>query len=319
MLSDAGQYSAGAKSRDPGLPGEAGNGRVGVYPASGGNPVIGRFLSPDPFIQSPDFTQSYNNYSYCVNNPLKYFDASGFTYSNNDNESFGDPNHYTLEQMWAMVFGAMGYDLPPSLESGAAGRREKEEINDSKHKYRVVVLKDIYGKEKVFLIPFKESEKDDIIISSTSIGFAVSKELFYSSIFKTWMGANYQIYNLSFTGNGITGGRNAFGKSVSKAFGIAGNMLGVINYIRINEEARNGAIDKETARKEQIWNAVTTAGAQYGAAIGLGRFLSQIIISTDTYQFLKFQYWYNQAEKRFGPICDDNEYLWFNFLDNYGK
>jgi RHS repeat-associated protein len=43
-----------------------------------GNPVVGRFLSPDPFIQAPDFTQSFNRYSYCLNNPLKYSDPSGF-------------------------------------------------------------------------------------------------------------------------------------------------------------------------------------------------------------------------------------------------
>ena len=37
----------------------------------------GRFLSPDPYVQMPDFTQSYNRYSYCINNPLRYVDPSG--------------------------------------------------------------------------------------------------------------------------------------------------------------------------------------------------------------------------------------------------
>jgi hypothetical protein len=41
------------------------------------DPVIGRFLSPDPFIQSSDFTQNFNRYSYALNNPLKYTDPSG--------------------------------------------------------------------------------------------------------------------------------------------------------------------------------------------------------------------------------------------------
>jgi hypothetical protein len=27
-------------------------------------------LSPDPFVQAPDFTQSFNRYSYCMNNPV---------------------------------------------------------------------------------------------------------------------------------------------------------------------------------------------------------------------------------------------------------
>jgi RHS repeat-associated protein len=43
------------------------------------DPIIGRFLSPDPVIQTPDFTQNYNGYSYCFNNPLKYSDPSGYT------------------------------------------------------------------------------------------------------------------------------------------------------------------------------------------------------------------------------------------------
>jgi RHS repeat-associated protein len=47
------------------------------------DPVIGRFLSADPFIQAPENTQSPNRYSYVFNNPLSYTDPSGFL-------SFGD-------------------------------------------------------------------------------------------------------------------------------------------------------------------------------------------------------------------------------------
>lgn len=41
------------------------------------DPVIGRFLSPDPYIQMPDFTQNFNRYSYCLNNPLILLDETG--------------------------------------------------------------------------------------------------------------------------------------------------------------------------------------------------------------------------------------------------
>ena len=41
------------------------------------DPVIGRFFSPDNFVQIPEFSQSFNRYSYCLNNPLKYVDPSG--------------------------------------------------------------------------------------------------------------------------------------------------------------------------------------------------------------------------------------------------
>ncbi|MDP2722754.1 MAG: RHS repeat-associated core domain-containing protein [Bacteroidales bacterium] len=41
------------------------------------DPMLGRFLSPDNFVQSPDYTQNFNRYSYVMNNPLKYTDPSG--------------------------------------------------------------------------------------------------------------------------------------------------------------------------------------------------------------------------------------------------
>jgi hypothetical protein len=40
-------------------------------------PALGRFISLDPYVQMPDFTQNFNRYSYCLNNPLKYTDPSG--------------------------------------------------------------------------------------------------------------------------------------------------------------------------------------------------------------------------------------------------
>lgn len=41
------------------------------------DPVLGRFLSPDNYVQLPDFSQNFNRYSYCLNNPLKYVDPDG--------------------------------------------------------------------------------------------------------------------------------------------------------------------------------------------------------------------------------------------------
>ncbi len=44
------------------------------------DPEIGRMMSPDPLIQAPDNTQSYNAYSYVVNNPMRFTDPSGYSW-----------------------------------------------------------------------------------------------------------------------------------------------------------------------------------------------------------------------------------------------
>jgi hypothetical protein len=41
------------------------------------DPILGRMLRPDNFVQDPMFSQSYNRYSYAWNNPLSYTDPDG--------------------------------------------------------------------------------------------------------------------------------------------------------------------------------------------------------------------------------------------------
>lgn len=41
------------------------------------DPVLGRFLSPDPYVQLPGYANGFNRYAYCLNNPLVYTDPTG--------------------------------------------------------------------------------------------------------------------------------------------------------------------------------------------------------------------------------------------------
>lgn len=41
------------------------------------DPLLGRFLSPDPYVQVPYLSQNFNRYTYAMNNPLRFTDASG--------------------------------------------------------------------------------------------------------------------------------------------------------------------------------------------------------------------------------------------------
>jgi RHS repeat-associated protein len=42
------------------------------------DPVLGRFVSPDPFVPAPGNPQSLNRYSYVLNNPINLTDPSGY-------------------------------------------------------------------------------------------------------------------------------------------------------------------------------------------------------------------------------------------------
>ena len=44
------------------------------------DPELGRFIQPDTVIPDLSNPQSYNRYSYCVNNPLRYTDPTGHDY-----------------------------------------------------------------------------------------------------------------------------------------------------------------------------------------------------------------------------------------------
>jgi RHS repeat-associated protein len=44
------------------------------------DPLIGRFISADPYVQAPFSTQSHNRFSYVINNPASLIDPSGFVW-----------------------------------------------------------------------------------------------------------------------------------------------------------------------------------------------------------------------------------------------
>lgn len=91
------------------------------------DPAISRFLSADPYIQSPDNLQSYNRYSYGFNSPLNGTDPTGFNWASRwtrslhkmslypspsrvNNAIHNSPgqatiDHYILKNPWANQLG----------------------------------------------------------------------------------------------------------------------------------------------------------------------------------------------------------------------
>lgn len=82
------------------------------------DPVVGRFLSPDPVVQSPEFTQSLNRYAYCLNNPLSLVDPSGYSWFSRNWKSL-------VASAVGIVVGAVtlgtGTSIGIAIAAGAAG------------------------------------------------------------------------------------------------------------------------------------------------------------------------------------------------------
>jgi len=81
------------------------------------DPVLGRFLNADPVIQFPGFAQSYNSYSYVMNNPLRFTDPTGYTASMDAFTEAGLDNR-SLDELQLELYGEIYFDI--TLDSDLA-------------------------------------------------------------------------------------------------------------------------------------------------------------------------------------------------------
>lgn len=61
------------------------------------DPVLGRFMTADPYLQDPQSLQSYNRYSYGFNNPLSGIDPSGYGFLDDVFDFVGDTVEAALD------------------------------------------------------------------------------------------------------------------------------------------------------------------------------------------------------------------------------
>ena len=96
------------------------------------DPVMSSFLSVDRYVQQPDNSQGFNRYAYCMHNPLKYVDPSGWeacglTHSNpfhdNWSKSFVEPAYEPRDFQNPYFLNNLAFygNLEGTLSGGSGG------------------------------------------------------------------------------------------------------------------------------------------------------------------------------------------------------
>jgi RHS repeat-associated protein len=91
------------------------------------DPRLARFLTTDPIVARPGFSQSWNPYSYVLNSPLKYVDPTGFEPDPELVKIYGPGVEDTIE-----VIGARIPDRDPSVDGRPP--RDSDEVNRAGNK-----------------------------------------------------------------------------------------------------------------------------------------------------------------------------------------
>jgi RHS repeat-associated protein len=101
------------------------------------DPQIGRFISPDTIVPNPMNPQSFNRYSYCLNNPLRYIDPDG---------------HQGYDWYMAMMsaglnYQAAGYSSPAQAVAAVANQMDAAGASFSQPSLHVASSQPIETKE----------------------------------------------------------------------------------------------------------------------------------------------------------------------------
>lgn len=84
------------------------------------DPLLGRFLSPDNYVQMPDYSQNFNRFGYCYNNPLIYTDPSGDFFTS---LFLGPAGVYIDIMLWGMAIDYTSQVLTNIAKQNSTGQK----------------------------------------------------------------------------------------------------------------------------------------------------------------------------------------------------
>lgn len=139
------------------------------------DPLVGQFLSPDPFVQSATSSQSYNRYSYCWNNPLKFVDPSGYT-------SFYVDGMMLSERQFGLFWQSSALNGFENIENTSVGGFSSSygsQISTAFSRSMIISNQSEVFKKNYFFATQKLSKGTRVAIQGYNKGYAVTFDVAY--------------------------------------------------------------------------------------------------------------------------------------------
>ena len=197
------------------------------------DPLTARMLSPDPFVQNASSTQNYNRYSYCMNNPLKYTDPSGYYY-------FYDFNgRQDSKDVFAWIDIADGHE-GDNISAGALGYTYQDGKYMDKATGEIVNFNEVYS----YLI--------DNALKENPGNVKTVDPQYYNDLKNGYKLFSFKIFNRTelvlSNGTPELTGSNKLGYYLNTTAGT----IPLNQYFHINDLVDFGAIDRDWLDKTQI-------------------------------------------------------------------
>lgn len=156
-----------------------------------------------------------------------------------------------------------------------------------------------------------------LVKAQLSLNLSFSSKALFDEKSGQWMGKNFKFNSMKWGGNRYTGGKYKFAQKASNVLKNVNRALTIYQVAESSYKYLNGDISGATAIDEIGFVLGTAALGDVGAAIGVGRALSEVIIGTNWYQDFKFNVNYEIMEYKIGTPNENNVQQWLYFINNY--